>query len=145
MTLTVLAKQKHLLFQTMEKADYQCSEFFFIKDKVKLEFYEVRNAELEFLPKLQEQGVAYDCSWDRGVDFEQGTEHCRFTQDGEKIIKTIFADQLNPNLRDLVKHKDDPERLRNFILEFERKLEVLPWDNQIEYGKAYSLRQLITT
>lgn len=143
--LVLLAEQKHLLIQLLDEIGKYGAKYWEGENKVRFDFYEVINGQLEFLPELQKQGIAYNSSWDRGVDFDHGTEYCRFTKDGKKIVKTIFDYQINPSLHELIKLKDRPKRLRDFVLKHEKKLEVLPWDNQVEYGKIYSLRQLITS
>lgn len=106
-------------------------------------FDEVNYGELPFLNKLREAGIAYDNTWDRGNDYGAGTESCRFTPEGEAILRTIYDDDLNPDIHELMARIDDPEALREFILQHKENTTTLPWDNQEEYGKTYQAMQLI--
>lgn len=106
-------------------------------------FGEVNYGELDFLDKLQDAGIAYDSEWEAGSEYGSGGEHCRFTAEGEIVLKEIYDSEINPNLTQLISLIDQPEALRNFILHHKEQITTLPWDNQEEYGKLYRTKQLI--
>lgn len=108
------------------------------------EFYEVNYGRLDFLDQLTAAGIAYDSEWGHGSEYGPGCEFCRFTAEGEVIIKELYNSDANPEIDLLVPVLDDPEKLRQTILDHIESREVLPWDNQIEYGKIYRTAQLIS-
>ena len=91
-------------------------------------------------------GIPFTWYWGNGSEYGAGEQYCRFTETGELILKKIYekdADRIS--LSTLIKKLNNYEDLRECILQFERDQQVLPWDNQIEYGKLYKLKQLIST
>ncbi len=38
---------------------------------------------------------------------------------------------------------DDPDALRQFILDHQQATQVVPWKNQVEFGKRYRARELL--
>lgn len=110
---------------------------------VEFEFHEVNYGTLDFLSELEKAGIAYDSSWSKGDEYEAGTVFCRFTADGEIIRLDRYETDINPSMGCLMKLIDDPDALREFILQHQRETTPLPWDNQEEYGKLYRTKQLI--
>lgn len=106
-------------------------------------FFEVNYGELGFLGLLHEAGIAYDSSWDAGGEYGPGTISARYTPEGDLILKRISDEQINPDLGTLMALIDAPSGLRNFILTHKELITVLPWDDQIKYGKLYLTRKLI--
>lgn len=109
-----------------------------------LTYYEVNYGELHFLKKLKEQGIPYDSAWCDGDEYGPGTKSLRFTPEGEAIEMELYDDDANPEMGALMGRIDDPVALRQYILDHQASRQVLPWDNQVEYGKLYRVRQLIT-
>lgn len=108
-----------------------------------LTYYEVSYGELHFLKKLKEQGIPYDSAWCDGGEYSSGTKSLRFTPEGEAIELEIYDDDANPKMGALMNLIDDPVALRQYILDHRASRPVLPWDNQVEYGKIYRARQPI--
>ena len=106
-----------------------------------LTYYEVNYGELHFLKKLKEQGIPYDSAWCDGDEYGSGTKSLRFTPEGETIEMELY--DTHPDMHALVALIDDPVALRQYILNHQASRQVLPWDNQVEYGKIYRARQLI--
>ena len=107
-------------------------------------FDEVNYGTLPFLEALMDNGIAYDSKWDSGSEYGPGAESCRFTSEGEAVMKGFSDSAKNPDIHCLLQFIDQPERLRQFILDHITEREVLPWDNQEEYGKLHRMVQLIT-
>jgi hypothetical protein len=107
-------------------------------------FDEVNYGDLKCLPQLQAAGIAFDSSWERGSGYSPGTKSCRFTPEGECIIKEIYDGDQDPEMHELLKRINDYTQLKEYILNHREAHTVLPWDNQIEYGKIYRTLQLIT-
>lgn len=107
-------------------------------------FHEVNYGELEYLEHLTEAGIAYDMECGDGSGYRLRCESCRFTPEGKAIIKVLYSSEENPEINLLIPVLDDPEKLRQTILDHIKSREVLPWDNQIEYGKIYRTAQLIS-
>ena len=108
-----------------------------------LTYYEVNYGELRFLKKLKEQGIPYDSAWCDGDEYGSGTKSLRFTPEGEAIELELYDADANPEMHTLIGLIDDPVALRQYILDHQASRQVLPWDNQVEYGKIYRARQLI--
>jgi hypothetical protein len=106
-------------------------------------YYDVTYGELPFLVDLRDKGIAYDSAWDKGDEYDSGAESCRFTSEGTAVVKTLYDSDRNPNLELLTLFLDDPIGLHGVITDHITSLEVLPWDNQAEYGKVYRTIQLI--
>lgn len=107
-------------------------------------FSEVNHGALEFLEALQDQGIPYNSSWEAGSEYGPGTDSCRFTPEGIMVNKEIYESSLSIPLVVLLSYIDKPDQLIKYILAHEEVVAVLPWDNQVEYGKRYRLRQLVT-
>jgi hypothetical protein len=107
-------------------------------------FHEVNYGELDFLEHLTAAGIAYDSEWGDGSEYGPGCKSCRFTPEGKAIIKALYNSDENPEINLLLPVLDDHEKLRLTILEHIKSREVMPWDNQIEYGKIYQAAQLIS-
>ena len=120
-----------------------CSKGLITEARVDYLFEEVNYGTLRALPELQKQGIAYDSAWERGSDYEPGTECLRFTSEGVAVNKTIYSDSHNPDISELMRFIDSPEELRSVILRKYEENKILPWDNQEEYGKRYQLLELL--
>lgn len=109
------------------------------------EFNEVNYGELEHLDQLQTLGIAYDSHWEDGGEYTAGTQSCRFNEAGEAIVKSIYDDEIGTI--DLGPVSDAADISLDEVIKVinARKdvLHVLPWDNQVEYGKRYLARKLI--
>ena len=106
-------------------------------------FSEMQGGNLDFLAELVKVGIPYDNIWDAGIEYGSGATYCRFTAEGEIVIKTIFDIELNPDIDTLLAVIDDPLALRQSILDHQEKISVLSWDNQEEYSKRFKTKQLI--
>ena len=112
---------------------------------VEFSYEQVNYGQLHCLGELQKAGIPYDSEWGSGYDYGAGTEHCRFTEQGELSIKEIYENEANPPLPSLLALIDAPKALRKYILEHQESRTILPWDNQEAYGKLYRTHLLITT
>lgn len=108
-------------------------------------FYDCGYGNLDFEKDLVKLGVAYTKSWEAGSDWGSGSEHIRFTEHGEVVDRVIYDDAMGISIDLLMPHIEDHEKLKELIQKKAEHLYVLPWDNQVEYGKRYQARQLITT
>ena len=111
-------------------------------------FNEVKWGELDFLDQLHEQGIPFDFSNDHSEDSRHIS--CRFTSDGEMILQDYFESDTRIEGNDFIRTIDlctSPEEKLKFLNEQYMKLSnlltLLPWDNQVEYGKLYRTRKLI--
>lgn len=107
------------------------------------QYYEVNYGELDFLKKLEAKGIAYENEWAAGGEYTAGTKSCRFTAEGIIDIKEIYDIDRNPSIDKLMDLIKSPDKLIKFIQIHHEKISVLPWDNQVEYGKLYLARKLI--
>lgn len=114
-------------------------------DLISLVFYEVNFGNLHFLEALHDKGIPYDSAWEAGSNYQAGTEYCRFTETGEAVLKIVYDDNINPDINRLVQLVHNYAALKNFILNHHEEYSVLPWDDQIKYGKRYQARQLVTS
>ena len=121
--------------EPIEKCDLDDLTFFDYRD--------INYGDLQFLNDLRERGIPYDQTWESGSNFEPGTEYCRFTPEGEIVIKNIYDSHINPDMDMLLELIDDHVSLKNYILKHKKQTTPLPWDDQVKYGKIYRTRQLI--
>lgn len=143
-TLTVLRSQA-------EKAQELFSEGYESEDTVhgdsllySWEFDEVNYGRLPFLGGLKTAGIAYDSGWDNGDEYSSGYASCRFSSEGELVQKHLYDNEDSIPLSVLTRLLNEPETLRQKILDMIQERTVLPWDHQEEYGKLYRMKQLIT-
>lgn len=139
--LTLLLAQEQAAKSIM--GNYTHEERATASDWVHYTFYEVNYGELKFLGKLQSAGIAYDSEWDAGSEYSAGCEYCRFTDEGEIVLKAQYDNEENPNLQDCLDRIDDPVGLREYILRHKANRTILPWDDQERFGKIYRTRQLL--
>lgn len=139
--LTVLTSQ---LKEAEKLFLYAPSEIYIGTALTECLFYEVNYGELEFLPKLQNLGMPYTSRWESGSEYGPGEEACRFTPQGEMLLKIVGDEYRNPPLHHLMEVIDNYGLLKQRILEHYERVTALPWDNQEEYGKIHRARQLIT-
>lgn len=105
---------------------------------------EVKNGQLPFLKALQDQGVPFNSEWEGDFDFDKGTLYCRFTENGERILKTVYDLDFYIGIYKLNCNRDDHEKLKHLIDCANDTIHVLSWDHQVEYGKRYLANKLIT-
>lgn len=141
-TLRVLASHKEraeALFDSLPSAKDQEGDEHFL-----FFFDEVNYGDLLCLDDLIEAGIPFDSEWGPGGNYGAGTRYCRFTPEGECICKSIYDEEINPDLYSLMGLIDQPDALREFILHHNEKISTLPWENQEEFGKIYQIKQLIS-
>ncbi len=111
-----------------------------------IDFEQVSNGEIEFLPQLQKLGIAYDSVWEREYDIEPGGEYCRFTDTGEMVLKTMYESErligIN-TIKEIIYDEYLKDNLTQLIDQIEERVSVLPWHNQVEYGKLHRVNQLL--
>ena len=83
---------------------------------------------------LQAAGIPHDLGILEGYDVEPKTYHVRFTPDFGCTHKCLLDEQYLIPLRDLRELLDKPDELRALITERFDAVQVLPWDNQLEYS-----------
>ena len=113
------------------------------KDLVVFHFDEVNFGELDCLPQLTQAGIPFTNRWAAGSNYGTGEISVRFTPEGDVVKKELADENNNPSMARLINLIDDPVALRQYILDYKASREVLPWDNQVEYGKRYQALRLI--
>ena len=100
---------------------------------------EVRYCDLESLHQLTELGIAYDFT------SNDGDYYCasRFTNEGEHTSIDLAISGMNPDLSQCRALLDRPADLLDYIQKHVQAVTPLPWDNQVEYGKRYRIKQLL--
>lgn len=108
-------------------------------------FHEVNYGSLNFLDDLRDAGIAYDSHWEDGGDYTAGTNYCRFDEAGQCIEHDVYDSDTNPNLSALMACIDQPEALRELILEHHEKVCALPWATQEHNSKLFLAHSLLGT
>lgn len=137
---------RHAVETIAQKSNFIVYDSVMANDLYSFQFEEVRDGSLSFLPELKKLGIAYDSVWQRDYEIEPGAEHCRFTSTGEAIIKTIWESDECVGLSSLIDLLGKPNPLpeiRKFVFEKQNNIFILPWDNQVEYGKLHRVNQLL--
>ena len=106
-------------------------------------FYEINYGELDGLELLRDAGIPYESYWGQGSEYCPGTETCRFTPNGDAIVKIVYEEDLNISLASLMQDIEQPDVLVQKIRKAYEKNQVLSWDNQEDCGKRFRLKQLI--
>lgn len=134
-----LEKTKELVNESFDDEDIAQNDVL-----ATITFREVNYGELDVLPTLLAEGIAYDSYWWNGREYTWGTEYGRFLEDGTTIVKTIYDDDDQSMPMDkLLEVIDDYEALKAAIRKREEELTVLPFDNQEARGKLYLIKKLI--
>lgn len=113
---------------------------------VSFEFEEINYGELHDLHKLIEAGIAFTSAWCRGDEYGEGEHSVRFTPEGEKVETNYFEAELCINYHDLkamFKTGEPLFHIETRLNSMAKQCELLPWDNQVEYGKLYLTRKLL--
>lgn len=142
--LTLLTSQVKEAEGLLDYLHQRCSEMC-IDNTTAFEFGEVNYGSLKGLVALAEAGIAYESAWGAGYEYEAGTTSVRFTSEGEMVKKTIYDREFSIPITYLMHLINQPETLFELINNRNEEVQVLPWDNQEEYGKRYRARQLIST
>lgn len=113
-------------------------------------FEEVNYGRIDHLDSLRDRGVAYDVSWCEGSSYGAGTCYLRFTAEGTTLSKTVYdVDEdrvcLSEILRLVQQQGQSLAGVETVLLEHVEAQAALPWTDQLEFGKRYLARQLITT
>lgn len=106
-------------------------------------FEECNYGNLSCEKALQQAGIPFDKAWGRGDAYDSGTMYNRYTGAGELAAIEVYDAGINPDIDELLKRIDEPDKLRQYIRDHKGKITPLPWDDQEEYGKRYRARQLI--
>lgn len=93
--------------------------------------------------KLIAAGIPFDWEWGDGDYFGGGLLYIRFTETGELHLREVCNRDRNPNLKALLERIVKPDELVQFLKEHADNVTPLSWDNQVEYGKRYRMRQLL--
>lgn len=145
MSLTVKSEQMDEVRSIFKEAGNNPSEF--VMDNGQgfgfLGFEEVNYAKLEGIEAVQAAGIPFDLENTAGHDYEASTLYCRFTEEGTMQFQELCAEDEIVRLNDLLKIVDDHAALKALILQADADRQIIPWDNQVEYGKRYVARQLI--
>lgn len=107
------------------------------------QFDEANYGDLPEEAALQDAGIPYDKAWGRGDEYGSGIQYCRYTDDGELALLDVYDDACDPELGELLKRIDEPDKLRSFILEHKASITPLSWDTQQTNRKRFRTRQLI--
>lgn len=114
------------------------------EDTITFHFDSVPYGDLEFLPNLVIAGIAYDSHWSGDLEYGEGTEHARFTPEGNLVLMSVYEEAINPPLEDLLRRIEDYTALKEYVLTYAAKVTPLPLDPQQEInGKLYLATQLI--
>ncbi len=108
-------------------------------------FSEVNYGNLDFLYKLQDEGIAYTSEFDAGSDWSTGQDVLRFTPEGEARNTHIYESDYSPNLTELIEHSKSGGSIDSLIEKVRERIYIPPWDNQAEWGKIYRLKQMLVT
>ena len=109
-------------------------------------FEEVNYGELRCIKELQSAGIPYDMDWARGSSYEEGVQHCRFTETGELSLKVVMGSDyyIHPSvLEKVIEEHNSLDAVKDLLKRHHEAVDPPSWDNQVEYGKMYRARQLI--
>ena len=110
-------------------------------------FEEVNYGELGCIKELQSAGIPYDMYWDKGSEYGEGVEYCRFTENGDLTLKDIYENDsyIHPSvLEKVIKEHNSLDAVKDFLKRHTEAVNPPSWDNQVEYGKMYRAKQLIS-
>jgi len=105
---------------------------------------EVNYGELNFLPLLAAAGIAYESAWGSGSEYEEGSEYCRFTKEGECKVTTVNSGELSISIGLMMTMLHQPDALVQYIKDRHAENTVLPWTDQAAHGATFQAMQLIS-
>lgn len=108
-------------------------------------FSEISHGNLGFLDDLLNAGIAFDSSWCSISEYGPGTDYLRFLPDGSVWSEEIYDSAINPSLEKCMELIDKPEELRQYLVDHHKEVTPPSWENQIEYGKRYRAKMLISS
>lgn len=138
-TLTVLTEQSEEAETFFENFDHLAKDEQFSH----YAFYKVNYGMLGFLDDLQKAGIAFSSNWDHGDVYGPGTDYLRFYADGSVWRQEISDSFINPELNQCMKLIDNPEELKEYIVQHFNAVTPPSWDHQIEYGRLHKTIRLI--
>ncbi|MDH1236507.1 hypothetical protein [Stutzerimonas stutzeri] len=109
-------------------------------------FEEVNYGELNCIKELQSAGIPYDMDWAEGSSYEEGVQYCRFTETGDLKLKTINGSDyyIYPSvLEKVIEEHNSLDAVKDLLKRHHEAVDPPSWDNQVEYGKMYRIKQLI--
>lgn len=143
-SLTVLQSQADRAEAIIKLRDPHYEKYDYHGDLCEFTFRGVNYGNLGWVGHLTDAGIAYIYRWGAGDAYGPGMRLAMFKPDG--TLHSFNAEDLyrfiNPDY--LIYFIDDYEALKTQILDHKSKYEVLPWDNQEEYGKLYLVNQMLT-
>lgn len=110
-------------------------------------FEEVNYGELHCIKELQSAGIPYDMDWGKGFEYEEGVQYCRFTETGDLTLKTVSGSDyyIHPSvLEKVIEEHNSLDAVKDFLKRHNEAVNPPSWDNQVEYGKMYRTKQLIS-
>ena len=134
----VLSEETAKLFKHDEDDNTEYDEY------MDYTFDECNYATLPFTDLLIKHGIPHNQQWEKGDNYGSGNRYIRFTSEGLVVVKEIYDEALSISLEDVMELIDDPVALKTHILRLHKANKILGWDNQIEYGRIYRARVLIT-
>lgn len=95
---------------------------------------------------LIREGIPHSWYWTAGGDYDSGKGYVRFTPEGEVIYFDYDDPQTNPNVDEVIKlvETKTSEEVLEYLRKYKAKYSPQSWDNQVEYGKVYKLKQLVS-
>lgn len=112
---------------------------------IDLYFDEVIDGQLEFLDNLVKAGVPFDSAWSADYCISAGKDSARFDSYGVLDRRVIYEYEENPNINRIKQLLGHPVELKAFLVQHIEGITLLPWDNQVEYGKRFLARNLIAS
>lgn len=105
----------------------------------------------QFYERITNQGIAFDVDWKSGSDYGSGCISARFNNLGILIKVQIYENSINLNINKLLSVIKSDYRtvfqkyleMRKIILKHEKTILVIPWTDQIEWGRIHRTKLLI--
>ena len=95
---------------------------------------------------LTREGIPHSWYWTPGGGYDSGKGYVRFTAEGEVIYHDYSDPDVNPCIDHVIKllETKTSEEVLEYLREYKAKYSPQSWDNQVEYGKVYKLKQLVS-
>jgi len=100
--------------------------------------------EPDLCTRICKLGIPFNISADSDRSMDGEDHYVRFSSTGKLIRKMVLQNERYPSLNTLEELKNDHAGLIYYINTFSESVAEPSWDNQIEYGRIYRARRLIT-
>lgn len=134
-TVISLCEQNNIVIDALENTGEEITV---------LVFHDIRWGTLPICRDMEKAGIPYDSKYASGTVFSAGIDYCRYSANGDLIVRVIEDSAVNPPIQELMRLLEEPEKLRKYIQTHHDLYTVPPLDKaQAHNKKLWRMRLLV--